>query len=148
MANTINAQILTSELAVTHYDLDPNATTLTDVGWVDMRDISALLISFFRTVGTSAIVFNIIANTLSDGSGDEAIIKVISPDAAPDAVGDYVFGEVLAEEVREAGEEDGKAYRYVSANISFATGTDEAVVTYIAKPRYCYEDLTSDNVAT
>jgi len=147
MAVSITPQILSTELSVTQYDLDPDATSLTDVGWVDMRDLSALLISFFRTVGTSAIVFNIVANTASDGSGDEAIIKTISPAAAPDAVGDYVFGEILAEEVRQKGEEDGKAYRYVSANISFATGTDEAVVTYIGKPRYKYEGLTSDNVA-
>jgi len=148
MANTINVEKLTANIAVTSYDLDPNATTLTDVAWLDMRDFEELLIQFFRTVGTSAIVFNIIANTLSDGSGDEAIIKVVTPAAAPDAVGDYVFGSVLAEELAQKGGEDGKDYRYVSANISLATGTDEAVVTYIASAgRFKYRGLTSDNVA-
>lgn len=147
MANTINANVLSTKLAVTQYDFDPDATSLTDIGWVDFRDIQKMLISFFRTVGTSAVVFKIIANTASDGSGSEAVIKTISPAAAPDAVGDYVFGEIHAEEVRQKGEEDGKAYRYVSANISVATGTDEGVVTYIAEGRFCRDGLTSDVVA-
>jgi len=148
MASDLTVKKITTKAAITAYDLDPDATSLTDVGWVDMQNMISLLIMFFRTVGTSAIVFNIIANTASDGTGDEAIIKVISPAAAPDAVGDYVFGEVLAEEVRQQGETDGKAYRYVSANISLATGTDEAVVVYIATPnRFNYDGLTSDVVA-
>ncbi len=146
--NTINANKLQSTLKVTQYDFDPNATTLTDIGWLDLRDFEALLISFFRTVGTSALVFKIIANSASDGSGDEAVIKTITPAAAPDAVGDYVFGEVLAEEVRQIGEENGYDLRYVSANLSVATGTDEGVVTYIAKPgRFKYDALTADVVA-
>ena len=148
MASSLDVKKITSKVAVTAYDLDPDGTGLTDVGWVDMRDRIGLMVMFFRTVGTSAIVFNIVANTASDGSGDEAIIKTITPAAAPDAVGDYVFGEILAEEVAQQASTDGKAYRYVSANISFATGTDEAVVVYTAMPnRFNYDGLTSDVVA-
>jgi len=148
MANALQVKKLTSELAQTAYDFDPDATALTDVGYVDFRDIMGMMIMFFRTVGTSAIVFNIVANTEADGSGDGAIVKTITPADAPDATGDYVFGEVLAEEVRQKAEEDGKDYRYVSAQVSFATDTDEAVVVYTASPnRFCYDGLTSDNVA-
>lgn len=141
-------QKVASKVKQTGYDFDPDATTLTDIGWVDMRDIQALMIMFFRTIGTSALVFKIIANTASDGSGDEAVIKTITPAAAPDATGDYIFGEVLAEEVAQKASEDGKDYRYVSANMSLATGTDEAVVVYTAIPnRFNYDGLTSDVVS-
>ena len=148
MANALDVKKLTTTLAQTAYDFDPDGTSLTDVGYVDFRDIMGMMIMFFRTVGTSAVVLNIVANTASDGTGDGAIIKTITPADAPDATGDYVFGEVLAEEVRQKGEEDGFDYRYVSLQASFATGTDEAVVVYTASPnRFCYEGLTSDNVA-
>lgn len=139
---------LTSNLKITHYDFDPDATTATDVAWIDMRDISALVVSFFRTVGVSDLTMTILANTASDGSGNEATIKTkVFSDGQPNNVGDYVFLECLAEEVRQEGEEDGYAYRYVSANLTFDTAGDEGVVSYIATPRYKYEDLTSDYIS-
>lgn len=138
-----------SEVEITSYILDPDATSLTDVAWVDFRDIRDMAIQFLRTVGTSTIVFNIIANTASDGTGDEAIIKVITPAAAPDLAGDRVNGSVTAEEVAQKSSETGFNLRYVSANISFETGTDEATVIYVSKSnRFKFDGLTSDSVAT
>ena len=148
MATALTVKKLSTVLNVTQYDFDPDATTATDVGWVDMRDYRHFMFSFFRTVGTGTTAFTILANTASDGSGDEATIKTITPAAAPDAVGDYVFGEMLAEEVRQKGDEDGKAYRYISVNITLGTATDEGVVTYIlGNSRFPRENLTADVVA-
>jgi hypothetical protein len=144
----LDVEKLTTSLKITHYDFDPNATSATDIAWVDMRDITKLLVSFFRTVGTSNLTFTILANTASDGTGDEGTIFTKTFSAGqPNAVGDYVFGEILAEQVAQKGTDDGKAYRYVSANLTVATGTDEGVVTYIAEPRFAYENLTADSVS-
>ena len=138
-----------SSLKVTGYDFDPDSTSVTDVAWVDMRDIYSLLVMFFRNIGTSAITLTILANTDSDGGGDEATIKTkVFTAGQPNAVGDYGFLEALAQQVAQAGSEDGKDYRYVSSNISFATNTDEGTVVYIARPRFKFENLTADSIAT
>lgn len=138
---------LTSELKVTQYDFDPNSTAATAVSWVDMKDYSKLLVAFFRTVGTSGLTFLIQASAASNGASAETVVtKTISSE--PDAVGDYVFAEVLAEQIRQKGEETGKALRYVSAVLTFATGTDEGVVTYVlGGPRFKYTGLTADYVS-
>lgn len=140
-------QQLRANLIVKPYDLDPDATTLTDVGWYDAQDIDALLVQFVRTVGTSAIVFKIIGNTLADGSGTDTVIKTITPAAAPDAFLDTAFGEVTRGEIMQAAATAGVEIRGVSAQISFATGTDEAIVNYIIKPTHVIKDNTADIVA-
>jgi hypothetical protein len=41
----------------------------------------------------------------------------------------------------------GSDLRYVSVNLTFATGTDEAVVTYIrGNPRFSYSGLSANNI--
>lgn len=147
MAVTTDFQKLRAELTVKQYDFDPGATTATDIGWVDAQELGGLLVSFFRTVGTSALTFLIVGNTEADGSGTDTTIKTITPAAAPDAVGDYVFGEVTQNEILQAAEDAGVEIRGVSAVLTFATGTDEGVVTYILKPRHCVKDNTADVVA-
>ena len=143
MAETAQAtQKLKSDIKVLQYDFDPDATSATDIAWVDMKDYSSIMIGFFRTVGTSALTFKILTNTASDGSGTDVTIKTVSPAAAPDAVGDQVWYEIDTEDILEAG-----GSRYVSANLAVATGTDEGVVTYILKGRHKQEDLTGDVVA-
>ena len=135
-------QKLASRMKVTAYDFDPDSTDLTDVAWVDMRDYENILVKFFRTVGTSDVVFKIIANTASDGSGTDVVLKTSTAD--PDATGDYAFLEANAEDIAAAGD----GYRYVSAQVSVATDTDEGVVTYIrgiAKRQE--ENLTADVIA-
>lgn len=147
MAVTTDFQQLRSGLVVTGYDFDPDGTSATDVGWIDAQDVDALLVKFQRTVGTSALTFLIIGNTLADGSGTDTTIKTITPAAAPDAVGDYVFGEVTRGEILQAASDAGVEIRGLSAKLTFATGTDEAVVTYIVKPTHVKKDNTSDDVA-
>lgn len=129
-------------LAVTQYDHDPDATTATDVAWVDMRDYGKILVSFFRTVGTGTLAYTILANTASDGSGSDVEIKAGAAD--PNAVGDYAFLECTAEELLSAGTD----LRYVTMNLTFGTATDEGVVTYVRScPRHSYAGLTADNIA-
>lgn len=144
---TANEKI-TANCKITQYDHDPNATTATDVAWVDMGGYGSFLVSFFRTVGTSNLTFSILANSESDGSGTDVTVKTKTLDGVqPDAVGDYTFLEVTEQEVKQAGVDAGQDVRYVSANLTLATGTDEGVVTYVLdKPRFAYSGLTEDNI--
>ena len=140
-------QKLRSQLKVTQYDFDPDATTATDIGWVDAQDFDGLLVSFFRTVGTSALTFLIVGNTAADGSGTDTTIKTITLAAQPNAVGDYAFGEVTRGEIMQAAADAGVEIRGVSAVLTLATATDEGVVTYIAKSLHEKKDNTADVVA-
>lgn len=139
---------LLSNLAITHYDLDPDATSATEIAWVDMRDFECFACSFFRTVGTGTLAMTIIANAESDGSGTDVTIKA-NPSLAPDAVGDYIFLECTAEEIaQEAADAGVDNVRYVTAVCTFGTGTDEGVVTYVrGYPKRAYDSLTSNNIA-
>ena len=142
-------QKLSTTTKVLSYDFDPDATTATDIGWVDMRDYSEIMIQFFRTVGTSALTLKILCNTASDGSGNEATVATKTFTAGqPNATGDYVFLEAIENQIANLARVDGYAYRYVSANCTVATGTDEGVVTYILNPKYPQEDLSSDLIST
>jgi len=143
----MDANKLMSEIKITQYDFDPNTTDSTAVGWVDMRDFSKFLVAFFRTVGTSNITLLIRAATNNAGANVQTILtKTIA--AQPDAVGDYVFEECLAEQIAQVAATSGYALRYVSAYISFATNTDEGVVTYVqGGARFKYDGLTADYVS-
>lgn len=145
MASTVATEKLTANLAVTHYDFDPNVDTAVDVAWVDMHNFGHFLCSFFRTVGTGDVDgFKILANSASDGSGTDVEIKVHALGSQPNAVGDYVFLECTAAEIAALGSN----LRYVSASLELATSTDEAVVTYIRGcPRNAHADLSVDTVA-
>lgn len=145
MATAIATDKLQSNLAVTHYDFDPDGTDAVDVAWVDMRGFEGILVSFTRTVGTSNLdTFALIANSESDGSGTDVEIKAHAVASEPNAAGDYIFLEASAEEIGAAGTD----LRYVSVSAEFATGTDEGVVTYIRKAgRFAHDALTSDNIS-
>ena len=147
MAVSTDNQQLRAELVVTGYDFDPDATTATDVGWIDAQDVDALLVKFQRTVGTSALTFLIVGNTLADGSGTDTTIKTITLAAQPDAVGDIVFGEVTRGEILQAASDAGVEIGGLSAVLTFATGTDEGAVTYIVKSTHTKLNNTADVVA-
>lgn len=135
---------LSSTLAVTHYDFDPDGTNATDVAWVDMRDYEGILVTFTRTVGTGALdTFKLIANSASDGSGTDVEIKAHAVASEPNAAGDYIFLEATAEEIGTAGTD----LRYVSVSAEFATGTDEGVITYVRKAKRKYAGLTADTIS-
>lgn len=149
MSSPQGSQKFIANNKVTHYDFDPGATSLTDIAWVDMRDFESFTASFFRTIGTSAVVFHILANSASDGSGTDVNIKTHAVGSEPDAVGDYLFLSCTAEEVAQEASDAGVANaRYVTAQVSVATGTDEGVITYILsganRPTL---NLTADSVA-
>jgi len=143
MASAVTTERALANAKRTMYDFDPGATSLTDIAWVDMKGYDYFLVGFFRTVGTSVVVLNIIANEVSNGSGTDVTIKTHAMGSAPDAVGDYIWLECLAEEIRAL---DSDA-RYVSANISVATGTDEAVVYYELSGGRAFTGLTAESVA-
>lgn len=150
MAIATDANKIRSTQAVTQYDFDPDATTATDVAWVDMQLYSGLLVGFFRTVGTSDLTFKVLANAKADGSGTDVEVKAKTlTSVQPNAVGDYTWIEITAEDMAQAAADAGVAdIRYVSANLTFATATDEAVVTYIRTgPRFAYANLTTDVIA-
>lgn len=145
MAQTIDK--LATNMAVTQYDFDPDATTATEIAWVDMRDFENFMCLFFRTVGTSALTYTIIGNAESDGSGTDVTLATGS--AAPDAVGDYAYLEISAEQIaQEASDAGVDNVRYVTMVCTVATGTDEGVITYIrANPKRAYDGLTADSIA-
>lgn len=145
MAVASASEKLTTELAITHYDFDPDSGDATDVGWVDMRDYDKIVVSFFRTIGTGALTtFTILANSSSTGASTDVEIKSHALGSQPDAVGDYVFLECTAKELAAAGTD----LRYVSANIDFVTSTDEGVVTYVrGGSRWVRDSQSSDTVA-
>lgn len=147
MASALQSKKLTSEVKVTMYDFDPNSTDATAVGWVDMKDFSTLLVGFFRTVGTSDITLSIKAAPAASATNAQIIVeKTIT--SQPDAVGDYIFIECLAEQIAAVAESSGYPLRYASAYISFATATDEGVVTYIRSgARVKRENLTEDYIS-
>lgn len=143
MASSQTNQKFLSRNTVTQYDFDPDATTATDIGWVDMRDAGRFVAGFFRTVGTSNLTFKIIANSASDGSGSDVEVKVYSGDQ-PNATGDYCFLECTAQELAALGTD----LRYVSASCAVATNSDEGVVTYIRSDlRHPRADATADTIA-
>ena len=144
MASSVTTDYLSSTLKVAMYDFDPDETTHTDVNWSDMRDFGAEMTMLF-SIGTGEVAaFSILANAASDGSGTDATVKTAALTSNPDAVGDYTFLEALASEIVNLATD----LRYVSGNISLATGTDECVVTYVlGLPRFAYGGLTAESIA-
>ena len=148
MVSTRETEHLLSNLFIKQFDFDPGGTSLTDIGFEDGRDFGSFLFTFFRTIGTSADVMRVIANDASDGSGTDVVVKNKTIAAEPNAVGDQIHLEVSADEIRAAGEAAGEAVRHVSLQVSFATGTDEGVVTYtFGRARHPRQALTADIVA-
>ena len=135
--------------AVKLYDFDPDGVNPVDVAWVPFLSFFGLVVGFFRTIGTGAVDgFKILANTKADGSGTDVAVKAHALSAQPDAVGDQVWLEVTAEEVRQACNDAGLVPAAVSANVEFATATDEGVVVYIrTDARFAKDGLTADVVA-
>jgi len=117
---------LKESLYVKSFDFDPNATTAVDVGYVDMQDFESFMVGFFRTVGTSATTLKIYASSAANG-GSPVLVKTHAVAAEPDAVGDQLYLEINKDELSNAGAN----LRYVNAQLTFATATDEGVVSYI-----------------
>lgn len=135
---------LRSEFALRLYKFDPDATSVTAVAWVDMRDYENFMASICRTIGTDDVTFDIAASASSDGSSP-VVVKAHAVGDQPDAEDDQLHLEISAEQLAALSTAN---LRYVSARISVATNTDEMAVTYIrAHPRYAKRNLTTDIVA-
>ena len=144
---SLTAKKLASEIKVTQYDFDPNSTSATAVGWVAMKDFGKLMVSFFRTIGTSTVTLAIKAATDSSGTNATTVVSKTISDQ-PDAVGDYIFLECIASQIAQIGTDNSLALTHASAYVSFATATDEGVVTYIqGSPSFAYDGLTADYVS-
>lgn len=139
------------------FDHDPNGTSALEVTpdggttqrWVDMRGYGAFAAIAMSSALTGAGItkLEIVANTASDGSGTDVVIKD-SGTVACDAVGDYVVEECTAEEIAQEGADNSVDLRYVCARLTVANAADEAVVTYIrAYPRYAESGLTADTIS-
>jgi len=142
MASTVSTDKLMSTLKVKSYDFDPGVATVVAIDWVDMKDFDAFMASFFRTIGTSNVTFDIAVSASSSGSSP-VVVKTHAVGSQPDAVGDQLFLECTAEEIKGVL----AAGRYVSARVSVVTDTDEGVVTYIRRPIRLYRGLTADIVS-
>ena len=140
---------LFSSAAIKMYDFDPDSADAVDIAWVDMRDYENFACAFFRTIGTGALdTFKILANTASDGSGTDRVIKTHAVASEPNALGDQIFLECSAEEIAQTGADNSEDLRYVTASVEFATSTDEGVVLYERfNPRFAKTGLTADIVA-
>lgn len=147
MAVATDSNKILANLAIQNYDFDPGASTVTEIAWVDMRDFSNFAAAFTRTIGTSAVTFDIIANDQSDGSGTDTVIKTHAVASEPNALMDQIWLECTADEIGAGG--TGPA-RYVTARASVATITDEAVITYVRDTRggrFAHDGLTADIIA-
>jgi len=131
------------------YDFDPDSADKVDIAWLDMRDYTHFACTFFRTVGTGNVdTFRIIANDASDGSGTDVEIIAHAVGSQPNALADQIHLECTAEEIGALGDTNSKNLRYVSAQVEFATNTDEGVV-YCCRcgARFPQANLTADIVA-
>ncbi len=142
---------LSANLKVLAYDLDPDESAVTDVGWVDFTHYGTFMAIFVRTVGTGALdTYNIIANYVND-TGTDVTIKSHAIASEPDAAPDLIFLECTAAEVR-AGQASvttaTNRLKFLSAEAEFAVSTDEGVVIYIlGNPRFPQSGLTADVIA-
>lgn len=143
MPSALSTDKLSSILKVLSYDFDPDGTDPVDVAWVPISSFEHFMACLFHSVGTGNVdTFNIIANTQSDGSGTDVIVK--SSTADPDAVGDFAFLECSRSELASLG----SGLAYVSANVELADATDECVITYIRSgARWSYAGLTTNVIA-
>jgi len=130
---------------VTQYDHDPDDADLNVVAWVPMRDYETFVAGIFRSVGTGAND-NIKIQAATSAAGANATDVLAYSGDDPDAVGDVIWLETDAAEIQ--GASDSLSFTHVGLAVEFATGTDEAVVTYIrSRANFAGDGETSDSVA-
>lgn len=143
MAATYTAEVLRSRAQRKLHDFDPGATTVTAVEWREIKEFRRFLAGFVRTIGTSAVTFDIAVATDSSGTGATQVVAH-AVGSEPDAVEDQLYLECDADQIREV---LANATHW-SPRISFATATDEGVVlTEEAEPLFPRTGLTADIVA-
>jgi hypothetical protein len=138
---------LTQKALVTVTDFDPGATTtVTSEGstWIDMSGYHRCMCLLIRTIGTGTVdQFTIQGSAAVTGSSPAAVVSHAAT-AVPDALGDFLVLEFDHSDLVNAGEQ----FRYVSANVQLATGTDECLIVWVREPaRYAAAALTTDTIA-
>lgn len=126
---------LSEVLHVTMYELDAEGPA--DIAWVAITNFSAFLAMVFRSVGTGGLdAFQILGNTVADGSGTDVTLADLS--TAPEsvtlstinAVGDTAMLEVDQADLDAANSSETPLLG-ISASVGHVTATDESVITYI-----------------
>jgi len=150
MASAVDQQKFFAENKLGYYN-SGDATTATDIGWVDMKDYEefAVLAGAASLTGTGITALTIVANSESDGTGDEVVIKEHAVGSAPDAEEDYLVLSCSAEEIAHLGEASGYNLRYVSAKVTTDNAADIIALTYFrTRAKHKYLDLTADYVSS
>jgi len=141
MASAQATDRLASRLKVESFDHDPGGTSATLVSpdggttikYVDMKDHSQVLMSFAPSVIAGSLTkVEIVADSATNFSTNLTVIKD-SGTIAADANGDYAILECDTDDLADAAA-SGVSLRYVAGRLTMSTGTDEAVVTYVAVP--------------
>ena len=150
MASAAPAHHLSATLQVQMFDHDPGrtdatitnaaGTTVASIKGQDMRDVSHLLVAAAPTVigGNGLTLLEIVAAT--DTSFTTPVVIKASAAVVNDANGDYTVLECTAEDLQAVSTAD---LRYAAARLTMATGTDEAVVTYVAQSKRPRLNLTT-----
>lgn len=158
MASTVSTDCLRQRLLVASYDHDPDTTAATvvtpDAGttlkYVDMKDYSNFMaVAMSSTLtGNGITKLEIVADTDTTFASNLTVIKD-SGTVAADAVGDYVVEECTAAELAQLSSDGGLSpgLRYVAARLTVQNSADEAVVTYVAIPKYPRDGLTANAIS-
>lgn len=151
MASTVGTNKVASNFYWAIFDHDPGSTSATvctpDGGttlrYVDLADYNhfAVLAMSSTLTGNGITKLEIVA--CADTTFGSVTAVKDSSTVAADAVGDFVFEECSAEEVVQLG----ATLRYVAARITMQNAADEAVVSYLAFPKFAVDGLTADTIA-
>lgn len=151
MPSALALSKLMTELKLQMFDHDPGATTAivtspdggTTKRVVDFASYTHLLVAAKPSIVAAGglTLLEIIAADDSAMSANVTVVKTTT--IAADSLNDYVVLECSAEEVAQLSAAGGFALRYVAARLTMATNTDEAVVVYLALPRFHYDGQTA-----
>lgn len=148
MATAQTASKLASEFFIKSFDVDPNGTGSTAVGWVAAKGYDRFGVMAFASAltGNGVTAFSIQGATAAAGT-NATVIKSHAVGSAPDAVGDQLFLEVTEEEINAVGKAAGYNFTHISAYVTMQNSADENVVTYIFRGKRQFDGQTSDIVA-
>lgn len=154
MASAVATEYFGSKLFLKSYDHDPGATTAvlagpdggTTIRYLDMKDYEHFACMARPTIvgGTGLTKLEIVA--CADTAFSSVTVVKDSGAVAGDSLNDVVFLECSAEEIAQLATDGAVALRYVAARLTMGTNTDEANVTYLAKPQRAYSGLTATTI--
>ncbi len=142
----VSTERIGSRLFVKSYDHDPGATTAilaspdggTTPWYMDMSLFGAGAVLVRPTIvgGSGLTLVRVFASSDVAGASDATLLKT-SGAVAGDSLNDNVFLEWSAAEIAQLADAAGVELRYVTVELTMATNTDEANVTFIGMdPRF------------